>query len=200
LLPEHGCLLSGYLARAVNHVCPAIAEVSESRKLAAVVPSHVSPLLRRRVVSKPPVQLDVHAVLRDEHVEILRTVTESSPLPLALRKPVLPAQSGVAELEWGVGARGHVGQRLEHYPPPARLGEILDQAAKAVGVRLPSADRGCDEAECRIRRAPGGEEIDNSSLDPSAPRGQGRMDVAPAPQANLWVAAGRPHRFVKGYG
>jgi hypothetical protein len=74
--------------------------MSKSRQLAAVVAPHVSPLLTRRIVPEPPIELDVHAVLADEHVEVFRAVAKAAPLSLALREAMSPTQARVANLEW----------------------------------------------------------------------------------------------------
>jgi len=100
LLLENLSLLGGYLARPVCDVRPPVPEVSKSRHFAAVVAPHVSPLLTRRIVPESPIELDVHAVLADEHVEVFRAVAKAAPLSLALREAMSPTQARVANLEW----------------------------------------------------------------------------------------------------
>jgi hypothetical protein len=98
LLAENDGLLSRHLTRAIDDVCPAVAQMAEAVELAPVVAAHVTPSFAGTVMAKPAVQLDVHAELGNENVEVLRAITTTSDLPFACRQTMASSKCGVTEL------------------------------------------------------------------------------------------------------
>jgi hypothetical protein len=74
--------------------------MAQPLELAAVVAVHVAPDLRRVVMAEPTVELDVDAVLLDDHVEMLAALRPARDLPAALRKPMSTPDPGVTNLKW----------------------------------------------------------------------------------------------------
>jgi hypothetical protein len=108
LLPQHKCLLHGYGAGAIDHVRPAVPQVTQLSDLTPVVSAHVSPPLGRPVVSEAAVELDVYAVRLDEDVEVLRSVTSSRRLSSPEWETMAAPELGVTELERRLSAGSHI--------------------------------------------------------------------------------------------
>lgn len=74
-------MLDGHVTGPVDHVGPAVAQVTELVDLAAVVTLHIAPDLARAVVTEAPVELDVKPPFGQDDVEIFGAVLSPPALP-----------------------------------------------------------------------------------------------------------------------
>lgn len=96
LLSQDLGLLCGDLARPIDDIGPSIAKVPEALYLAAVVAPEVTPDLRRLIMAEPTVEFDVHSVVLDDNVEILRAIASTPDLASAFRQAVETADLRIA--------------------------------------------------------------------------------------------------------
>ena len=101
-------MLDRDLARPVEDVRPAVAQMSKPQALAPVVAAHVAPTLLRAVMAQATIEFYVDAPFLDDDVEDLNPVLRPAHLTGPGRQPVEAAQSCVSNLQRRLGASGHI--------------------------------------------------------------------------------------------